>query len=282
MTMSLTTLGQVLAEARVKGENPSGMAGHIDPSRHMAVSPTLFFKKLRPGGPGFEYHDLACELFCSRLAGRLSLPVPACLPIATSGLGVGLLSAFVGQKTIAGVPLESIANADKLAMMSVFEQLVMNQDDKTDHFRVRDLPTGKCEFFVVDHGHTLHAWKVELQDPATIDAAPRQSTAALRERFWASRSRVSWACIGRSVPRTGGDTGRRSRSSKIRRRRASAQDNHDQGHSDESEEFGSDYPAEVPAVQRQNRLGTDNRPYGWSGRMMLLKGRLERLEGLLA
>ncbi len=172
MTMSLTTLGQVLAEARVKGENPSGMAGHIDPSRHMAVSPTLFFKKLRPGGPGFEYHDLACELFCSRLAGRLSLPVPACLPIATSGLGVGLLSAFVGQKTIAGVPLESIANADKLAMMSVFEQLVMNQDDKTDHFRVRDLPTGKCEFFVVDHGHTLHAWKVELQDPATIDAAP--------------------------------------------------------------------------------------------------------------
>jgi hypothetical protein len=56
-------------------------------------------------------------------------------------------------------------------MMFVFEQLVMNQDDKADHFRVRDLPTGKCEFFVVDHGHTLHAWKVELQDPATIDAA---------------------------------------------------------------------------------------------------------------
>jgi len=88
------------------------------------------------------------------------------------GLGLGLVSAFAGQKTIAGIPFETIGNAERLAAMFVFEQLVFNSDDKADHFRIRDLPGGKCEFSVVDHGHTLHAWRAELQDSAAIDTAP--------------------------------------------------------------------------------------------------------------
>ncbi len=166
------TLSRILAEARVIPENPGFITGHFDLTRHLAVSPRLFFKKIRPSGSGFEYHDLICELFCSRLASRLSLPVPACIPLEVPGVGFGLLSSLVGKQTMTSVAQEAIVNADRLSAMFVFEQLMLNVDDKPDHFRVRELPDGKYEFFVVDHGHTLHAWRAELQDPATLDSSP--------------------------------------------------------------------------------------------------------------
>lgn len=170
--MTSPILTQILAEARAAIESPGITTGHLDPSRHVALSPRLFFKKIRPSGQGFECHDLACELFCSRLAAWLSLPVPTCAPVTMPSLGLGLISAFAGQKTIAGIPFDTIGNAEKLAAMFVFEQIVLNSDDKVDHFRMRDLPSGKSEFSMVDHGHTLHAWRVELQDPAVIDTSP--------------------------------------------------------------------------------------------------------------
>jgi hypothetical protein len=56
--------------------------------------------------------------------------------------------------------------------MFVFEQLVFNVDDKSDHFRLRETTNSKFEFFVADHGHTFHCWRPELQDPLTVETAP--------------------------------------------------------------------------------------------------------------
>jgi hypothetical protein len=168
----MLTLAKVLSESRVTGEDPRLAGGHIDRARHLVLSPKMFFKRIRPSGSGFEYHDLTCELFSARLADRLGLPVPICIPIMLSGLGLGLVSAFVGEKTIAGILTEVISNSDKLAAMFVFEQLLLNVDDKIDHFRARDIPGEKYEFYLVDHGHTLHAWRADLQDPSTIDILP--------------------------------------------------------------------------------------------------------------
>jgi hypothetical protein len=138
----------------------------------MAILPNLFFKKIRPAGSGFEYHDLTCELVCARLAAELSLPVPSSCPVTIPGRGLGIVSALAGLDTISDAKVESIVNADKLPAMFVFEQLVMNVDDKADHFRLKPLVSGGYEFHIVDHGHTLHAWRPELQDLGILEAMP--------------------------------------------------------------------------------------------------------------
>src|SRR5438445_2881195 len=53
--------------------------------------------------------------------------------------------------------------------MFVFEELVMNVDAKADHFRVKQLADGRRYFSVVDHGHCLHAWRGDLQDPTSVE-----------------------------------------------------------------------------------------------------------------
>lgn len=52
----------------------------------------LGFKKMRPQGPTYEYHDIACELVCSRLGFELDVPVLVQEPVYLPDAGLGLVS----------------------------------------------------------------------------------------------------------------------------------------------------------------------------------------------
>lgn len=113
----------------------------------------LFFKGIRKDFDDRSL-DFLCDLLCSNLGQYLDLPVIPQVPIDHPEHGLGLVSPYLdGEKGI--VAGGKLANAEKVPQLCVFEEWVMNTDDKAEHFRTVE-QNGEQRVFAFDHGHTLH------------------------------------------------------------------------------------------------------------------------------
>lgn len=115
----------------------------------------LFFKGIRPD---FDKRglDFLCDLICANLGRHLNLPVISQYPVDHPEYGLGLVSPHLDGKT--GITVddhERLANARKVPQLCVFEEWVMNTDDKAEHFRTVDR-SGEKYVYAFDHGHTLN------------------------------------------------------------------------------------------------------------------------------
>lgn len=131
--------------------------------RYFRLGSQWFFKKIRSPQPNRnEWLDLTCEMICTWLSKLLKVPIPVAIVMLLS-VGVGLVSPYVDAAPLNGVVPSSVINADKIQVALAFEEWVMNQDDKPSHFLLHQV-NGNYEFFIIDHGHTLIAWRDGLFD----------------------------------------------------------------------------------------------------------------------
>jgi len=126
---------------------------------------TYFFKGARaPENCNFVFHDIVAELICSKLGERLRLSIPPMTGHCDDSLGsgFGLVSEYLGEKRFSkDSDISLIINTDELPRLFVFEQWVLNDDDKFDHFVLQ--PVGeKFRLWIIDHGHSLHAWRNDI------------------------------------------------------------------------------------------------------------------------
>lgn len=142
-----------------------------DEGRYSVASVDLVVKP--PRDPPNEQHwlDLATEVFCQHLARRFDLPVIPAKLVKVEDIGPVLVSPYRGERTISDVSEDEIVNTEELARLAVFEELVMNTDDKDDHFRAYERAGDGVRVEIFDHGHTFHAWKDEISSPAEAESA---------------------------------------------------------------------------------------------------------------
>jgi hypothetical protein len=130
-----------------------------------------FFKGARkPQVNVCMFHDMVGELICSRLGTHLGMPVPLMIPHSDPavGSGFGLVSEYSGNKSLSPTDDPSlILNLGDFPKALVFEQWVLNVDDKKDHFLLQ--PVGdKFRFWIIDHGHTFHSWRKDISPDLSV------------------------------------------------------------------------------------------------------------------
>lgn len=137
-------------------------------NRHVLIEidgKPFFFKGARaPQGCSFVFHDLVVELICSKLGSHLGVPVPLMVGHSDPALGTGfgLVSEYFGVKTLSpNDDSSSILNKDEFPKAFVFEQWVLNDDDKKEHFILQPVED-EYRFWIIDHGHSLHAWRSDI------------------------------------------------------------------------------------------------------------------------
>lgn len=93
--------------------------------------------------------EIVSELFASKVGKLLDLPIPEVFLIEY-GEETGLLMDYLPDKA----SKENISNLDEIKMSLAFEEWILNIDLKEDHVLSKN---GKG--FIIDHGHSLSAWK---------------------------------------------------------------------------------------------------------------------------
>ncbi|QXJ27370.1 Uncharacterized protein J5U23_00237 [Saccharolobus shibatae B12] len=93
--------------------------------------------------------EIVSELFASRVGKLLDLPIPEVF-LVKYGEETGLLMEYLPDKA----SNENISNLDEIKMSLAFEEWILNIDLKEDHVLSKN---GKG--FIIDHGHSLSAWK---------------------------------------------------------------------------------------------------------------------------
>lgn len=128
---------------------------HPKPGRMRSIDTNLFFKGIRQNG-NKRCRDLFCDLLCANLGQRLDIPTPPQVAVDHSALGIGLISPFLtGTNGIAVTDYNDLVNTEDVPLLCIFEEWVMNTDDKTKHFWTVATGDGP-KLYIVDHGHTLH------------------------------------------------------------------------------------------------------------------------------
>ncbi len=116
--------------------------------------------------------DQFCELVVTHLGMGLGVPVVPMWLVPVDALGPCLLSPFLGETRLEEQLKDPTIRAE-LATLAAFEEWVMNEDDKPDHLRVVVRRDETRHVLLLDHGHTLHAWKQGMDAPDQIRAHPR-------------------------------------------------------------------------------------------------------------
>lgn len=155
-------------------ENQTG--AHPKPSRMKILEiedrdRDLIFKGIRPDWENRAL-DFLCDIVCADLGQHLNQPVVWQVPVVHSDLGLGLVSPYLdGDQGIAVDDLSNLQNGHKIRELCVFEEWVMNTDDKSSHFRTISTNNGKA-VCVFDHGHTLHQAN-NFDDPEEVESTPK-------------------------------------------------------------------------------------------------------------
>lgn len=133
----------------------------------------LFFKGIRPD---FNKRalDFFCDLTCANLGQHLDIPLVPQVPINHPDRGLGLVSPRLhGETGITVSDHSQLVNGARIPHLCVFEEWVMNTDDKTEHFRTVE-QNGAKRVYAFDHGHTLHqANNVEDKEKLKQDVGQR-------------------------------------------------------------------------------------------------------------
>lgn len=98
--------------------------------------------------------DFASDLIASNLAALVDAPVVWQVPLVIEGEDPSLFMPVMDVDEVDISNPNRFANAEELATTLVFEEWVLNTDDKQTHFCSIDTVEG-LEFRVIDHGHTL-------------------------------------------------------------------------------------------------------------------------------
>lgn len=151
-----TEFEELLDSSFVRDTTTPDSVSHSKADRMLRLTTTdLFFKGIRPD---FDKRDLdfLCDLVCANLGRHLDLPVLPQYPVEHPKYGLGLVSPHLkGETGIAVDDHSQLANGDKVPQLCVFEEWVMNTDDKAEHFRTVGRE-GEKRVYAFDHGHTLH------------------------------------------------------------------------------------------------------------------------------
>lgn len=98
--------------------------------------------------------DLASDLIASNLAPLVDAPVVWQVPLVIEGEQPSLFMPVMAEDDIDISNPDVFANGGELSTTLVFEEWVLNTDDKQDHFCAVETELGR-EFRVIDHGHAL-------------------------------------------------------------------------------------------------------------------------------
>jgi hypothetical protein len=109
----------------------------------------LYFKPVKKERDINVALEIVSELFASKVGKLLGLPIPEVFLIEY-GEETGLLMDYLPDKA----SKENISNLDEIKMSLAFEEWILNIDLKEDHVLSKN---GKG--FIIDHGHSLSAWK---------------------------------------------------------------------------------------------------------------------------
>lgn len=93
--------------------------------------------------------EIVSELFASRIGKLMGLPILE-VSLIKHGDEIGLLMDYLPDKATE----QNIYNLDEIKMSLAFEEWILNIDLKEDHVLSKN---GKG--FIIDHGHSLSAWK---------------------------------------------------------------------------------------------------------------------------
>lgn len=131
--------------------------------RFDTVTASYYIRPSRPDVPWWL--DLGSELLATLVGQELDAPVvPLVMTTGPSGdpLLVGPHRAFA---TLSEVPHVEPVNREDLNLLATVEELVMNQDDRLDHFHVYQEGDVGHAVEAVNHGFTFH-----VNHPATTSA----------------------------------------------------------------------------------------------------------------
>lgn len=174
----------------LRGLQQNEVFGGINPNRHKMVvcgDGKKYFLRLSRSVEKYQgYPENAVpDMFNNVLAYKLSLLYDPPLPVnpqcfvVTSDMVAGVLSPFLSPRHVGQLDehgFERIVNKNLLPHLFVFEQLLMNTDDKDEHLRLEEDARG-LSVWMVDHGHTLHAWRKDLE-PSNIENNPKMREAS--------------------------------------------------------------------------------------------------------
>lgn len=179
------TLFDVNSPSVLRGLQQNEVGGSVNANRHKIVNceggKKYFLRLSRSTEKQQSYAENAVpDMFNNVLAYKLSLlynpplPVnPQCF-VVTSDEVAGVLSPLLSPRHMSQLDeheFERITNKNLLPHLFVFEQLVMNTDDKDEHLRLKE-EAGGLSAWMVDHGHMLHAWRTDLE-PTNIQNNPK-------------------------------------------------------------------------------------------------------------
>lgn len=172
------------ATCTLRDIQPDEIVGSTNTNRHKLVdcgSGKKYFLRL---SRSVEKHQGSVEnavpdMFNNVLAYKLSLlynpplPVnPQCFVVTHNGVA-GVLSPLLSRGHVGLLSeheFKGLTNKGLLPHLFVFEQLLLNIDDKEEHLRLQEGVDGMSAW-MVDHGHMLHAWRSDLE-PSNIDNNP--------------------------------------------------------------------------------------------------------------
>lgn len=161
------------------------VVGSVNLSRHKVVDcgggKKYFLRLSRSVEKHQGYLENAVpDMFNNVLAYKLSLLYDPPLPVnpqcfvVTSDMVAGVLSPLLSPRHVGQLDepeFERISNRDLLPHLFVFEQLLMNIDDREEHLRLKE-EAGGFSVWMVDHGRTLQAWRNDLE-PSNIENNPK-------------------------------------------------------------------------------------------------------------
>ena len=165
------------SNCKTRGATRADIGGNINVIRHKVVEceggRKFFLRLSRSNEPQYPQYkeNAAVDMFANVLAYNLAMEISKDFPVAeqhfitTPNGAVGVISTLLSAKHIGstgGVNDINIANREQLPALFVFEQLIMNTDDKDEHFVLsfQDPTNGmRSKVYAVDHGHSINAWK---------------------------------------------------------------------------------------------------------------------------
>ena len=105
----------------------------------------LFIKKYKQDNDINTKYEVIAELFSSRIGKILDMPILE-LTLTEEGIVMKMLKKKEGKE---------IRNLDKLKRALPFEEWLLNIDLKEEHVMIDE----ENNAYIIDHGHTLSAWK---------------------------------------------------------------------------------------------------------------------------
>lgn len=123
--------------------------------RFKAFPAGLHYKGLRDD-PVKRWIDAGSELICSTLGNELDLPVVPLELHRHSHFGIVLVGPDYGDRSLDTDPNITPTNVEKVRRLCVFEELVLNTDDKPRHLMLDGIEGNEARVVMVDHGHTFH------------------------------------------------------------------------------------------------------------------------------